>query len=50
MSARSPLTAYGNVRVGPPAMSFVHSPIFFDSISAVIEIPLQQIKLSGFKL
>jgi hypothetical protein len=25
MSARSPLTAYGNVRVGPPAMSFVHS-------------------------
>jgi hypothetical protein len=34
MSARSPLTAYGNVRVGPTAMSFVHSPIFSDSISA----------------
>jgi hypothetical protein len=40
----------GNARVGPPAMSFVHSPIFSDSISAVIEIPLQQIKLSGVKL
>ena len=25
MSARSPLTAYGNVRVGPTAMSFVSS-------------------------
>ena len=22
---RSPLTAFGNVRVGPPAMSFIHS-------------------------
>ena len=37
MSARSPLTAYGNVRVGPTAMSFVHSMYFSDSISAVIE-------------
>jgi hypothetical protein len=41
MPARSPLTAYGNVHVGPPAMSFVHSPIFSDSISEVIEILLQ---------
>jgi hypothetical protein len=28
MSARSPLTAYGNVRVGPPAMSFIRSSNF----------------------
>jgi len=44
MSVRSPLTAYGNVRVGLPAMSFVHSKYFSGSISAVIEISLQQIK------
>jgi len=34
MPARSPLTAYGNVRVGPTAMSFVHSMYFSDNISA----------------
>jgi hypothetical protein len=28
MPGRSPLSACGIVRVGPPAMSFVHSPIF----------------------
>ncbi len=25
MPGQSPLTAYGNVRVGPPAMSLIHS-------------------------
>jgi hypothetical protein len=40
MPARSPLTAYGNARVGPTAMSFVHSKYFSDSISLVVEIPL----------
>jgi len=30
MSARSPLTAYGNVRVGPPAMSFIRPSNFSD--------------------
>jgi len=38
MSAQSPLTAYGNVRVGPTAMSFVHSMYFSDSIPAVRQI------------
>ena len=28
MPGRSPLTAFGNVRVGPPAMSFFHSVFF----------------------
>jgi hypothetical protein len=28
MPVRSPLTAYGNVRFGPSAMSFIHSPFF----------------------
>jgi len=31
----------GNVRVGPTAMSFVHSKYFSDSISLVVEILLQ---------
>ena len=35
MPVRSPLTAYGNVRVGPPAMSFVQSQFFSDCISVV---------------
>jgi hypothetical protein len=34
MTVRSPLTAYGNVRVGPPAMSLIYSQFFSDCISA----------------
>ena len=41
MPGRSPLTAYGNVRVGPPAMSLIHSQFFSDCISAVQETQLQ---------
>ena len=34
MPGRSPLTACGNVRVGPPAMSLIDSQFFSDCISA----------------
>jgi hypothetical protein len=47
MPVRSPLTAYGNARVGPPAMSFVQSTYFSDSISAVLDMQHNHIHHSG---
>jgi len=48
-AARSPLTAYGNVRVGPTAMSFIRSLCFlrlhfYGSINQ--EFPANQIRLA----
>jgi len=37
MPARPPITACGNVRGGPTAMSFVRSIFFFDTFSLINE-------------
>ena len=41
MPVRSPLTAYGNVRVGPPAMPLICTKFFFDCICTVKEMELE---------